>query len=451
MQVYFGNDCLWLVDITFLKTETNFFWYFRSSIHELAMSSIANLFKENTNHTSIRNQVLLGKSALLSSEYASHYQTPVLNLSTNNPPQDPQNVEELQATRLSSDELRANVFDENTVPIYDSPLEDQVSQSCHNSPLHQESSEGYQRFRSAKDNSMFVAHSEACEFITSEKAVNRSEVQEVAPSEIAQRKPQPLERQASHDPGPSQGFRPVNRVERPSPAPRLPGKGSKMPARSVRYGNRATGSGYKGAPKSFIRGRASSLSDNDQFSSDEELDDGQFMSSAQKFDQKLPTERSSFLSGEDSLDLEDNLNLSNLAAEIEEEFGNMNINAYDYSDDDYLKQNFQESEPTSVDNFQNIKSHSSLDFDHGRANTDSYLGADESEGYAPDLEEGPRGASAVVKPRARAFTRQTSGYESGLESPTAEVASREEKNEVSDEDETNASQGNQYFYQTTMV
>lgn len=454
----------------------------RSSIHDLAMDSIANLFKENNDASMVRNQVLLGKSALMGDR--SHYQ-----LIGNGDTRNNHNANSPQAMILSSEELRARMYEEyaNACPIYDSPLEDQVSQSCHNSPLHQETIDHYKLnnksaySQSTSNEQPSVSAASYCETSSSyileasnERSFMVNKERRVSDFQNGRVPMKTVDSSSQSSRGlvaRSQQNVMSRRLERPSPSTRY--SGSVKGQRTGKYLPTKGNSGYRREAKSVIRGRASSLSDNDQFSSDEDLNDSQFTGDAYNPHGLLSdatsggqNRSSSLMSGgrEACLDVEENLNLSNLAAEIEEEFGGaLSIDQGGYSDEDedlILYSQSNEDNNTSIT--QNpaakpaYKMRSQNSFDVANSSKGLPSNPSDNSGIDTTADESFGGASSsgtngAASSRSRAaYTRQTSGYESGLESPS--VASKDEiGSSAAEETPTSQHSTQHFFYQTTMV
>ncbi|XP_075259493.1 uncharacterized protein LOC142351237 isoform X2 [Convolutriloba macropyga] len=403
----------------------------RSSIHELAMSSIANLFKENNNASMVRNHVLLGKSALNASTTSpthvaggggadkSHYQhingespgaprsKSNYNHRSNNTNNQTTTTSPLggQSLGMSNEELRRahQLFEGySSVPIYDSPLEDQVTQSCHNSPLHQETIDHYERHSSKHPLTQHplssIAAMSTCtetdDCVTPSQRNTPHSNEQLHVENHALQQTEDIDISKDYDDlSPEKGAKEstsellTKLINRENLARRRleqqqaskQGTGCKYPnsysaqiaLQTKQFNNRfahsrsaaaASGSKFRSQPKSVIRGRASSLSDNDQFSSDEELDNSsrrQLIGANNETKPPPPPppprlkrdasvdssmRRSSIGSGgqrgDGSFEVdeegeEENLNLSNLAAEIEEEFGGaLCLDNEEYSDED---------------------------------------------------------------------------------------------------------------------
>ena len=322
------------------------------------MSSIANLFGASQKVTTFNNinRPYCPSSLRTNANYASSAINAVSNFAST--PCDQRANSTYAATRpmglgLSHTELRAHLFDDcYSPPIYDVPLDEplqQYSQSCHNSPLHKTTlgnSHPYDHLvpEALANEQLFSGYSQASPMIESSSDLDRSSCvfQEGNSCNIESKKPKPLQKQenvtindmnfkdslSSRNSNNSllSSTRPYKKMMNGPPSSST-GQASGIRSQNCdsRWSAHRNSGGVRREPKSVIRGRASSLSDNDCFSSDE--DELQCYSPVSK---QSATEMAE--SNPDKI--ENDLNLSNLAAEIEEEFGSANSDQRVVSEDE---------------------------------------------------------------------------------------------------------------------
>ena len=324
------------------------------------MSSIANLFNASQK-AGMGNTCMIRPYCPSSIGTNANYASSPFNTNSNfaSSPYD-QRSNSTYASRplglgLSNTELRAHLFDDcYSPPIYDVPLDEpfqQYSQSCHNSPLHKTTiGNPYDHLvpEALANEQLFSGYSQASPMVESTSDLDRSssvfpESNPPPSSVVESKKPKPVQKQESvtiNDMNVKDSLSSRNSNSLLS-STRLPYKNvhnaphcsslgqSSVTRTSQNYdlrwsAHRNSGNGARREPKSVIRGRASSLSDNDCFSSDEE--DLECFS---------PASKENAVVGESNPDkIENDLNLSNLAAEIEEEFGSANSDQRIVSEDE---------------------------------------------------------------------------------------------------------------------